>query len=158
MYLVPFLAVAPTISSMLANRSDDYADFQRLLFAISGLFILISVTFVSIVVNVILNRLDFERRVRWVVGRLIYQLAIVAVKSDTLCSRRIYEKWILTEDKLVCQRKMGEGTPVYWVGWMGNSAEKRIMTFDKQLITAEAYKTLKGREGKEEEKIKKGCW
>ena len=143
---------------MLANHSDDYADFQRLLFAISGLFILISVTCVSIVVNVILNRLDFERRVRWVVGRLIYQLAIIAVKSDTLCSRRIYEKWLLTEDKFVYQRKMEEGNPVYWVGWVGNLTERRIMSFDKQLITMEAYKALKGRQEKTVEKGKNGGW
>ncbi len=119
---------------------------------------MITVTFVSILINIILNRLEFERRVRWVVQRLIYELAIVAVKADTLTARRLYEKWLLSEDKSSYQKRLLEGNPVYWVSWGGSTKVREIISFDKQLITMEAYRILRGRSEKENRVEKKGCW
>lgn len=116
--------------------------------------IIFGVTLFSIIMNVIMNRLELEKKMRFISMKLKEALFEIAVRSDVLTCRRLYETFLLVNDQMIYKEQLLDGNPVNWIPVSPNDPD---LHYSKQLITMEAYKILKNR-GKVKEEIKKmGC-
>lgn len=106
--------------------------------------------------NVLLKRLEFEKKLRFIVLKLKEELFKIAVKSDSLTCRRLYETFLLVNEEELYKNQLLDGNPVNWIPIRKDDPD---LHYSKQLITMEAYKILK-KKGKitiDEDK-KMGCF
>ena len=137
---IPFCVLLPSISAFLQNHSQNYAEFLRLVIALTALMFMLGVTLFSIILNVILKRLEFEKKLRFILLKLKEELFKIAVRSDILTCRRLYEQFLLVNDDENYQTQLLDGNPVNWIPVKADDLD---LHYSKQLITMEAYAILK---------------
>ena len=103
---------------------------------------MLGVTIFSIILNIILKRLEFEKKLRFISQKLKEELFKIAVKSDVLTCRRLYEYFLLMNDEDSFRTQLMDGNPVNWFPIRNEDPDLR---YSKQLITMEALTILKKR-------------
>ncbi len=104
--------------------------------------LMLGVTIFSIILNIILKRLEFEKKLRFISQKLKEELFKIAVKSDVLICRRLYEYFLLMNDEESFRIQLLDGNPVNWLPIRDEDPDLR---YSKQLITMEALTILKKR-------------
>lgn len=153
---IPFCVLIPCFSAFLQNHTQDFASFLRLTIACSALLIMLGVTIFSIIMNVILKRFEFEKKLRFIVLKLKQALFNVAVRSDVLTCRRLYETFFLLDDEEGYRVQLIDGNPV---NWLPVPREDPDLHYSKQLVTMEAFRVLKRKKAPIEKDVKAmGCF
>ena len=152
---IPYCVIMPSVSAFLIAHSQNFAEFLQLSIALSAVLLMLGVTVFSVIVNMILKRLEFEKKLRFIAQKLKEALFKIAVRSDVLICRRLYEYFLLVNDEESYREQLLDGNPVNWLPVKDTDPD---LHYSKQLITMEAYKILK-KQGKIEVKEEKnmGC-
>ena len=151
---IPYCVVMPGVSAFLKEHSYNFGEFLRFAIALSAVLLMLGVTLFSVIVNMILKRLEFEKKLRFIASQLKEALYKVAVRADVLICRRLYEYFLVVGDEDSFREQLLDGNPVNWVPLKEDEPDLR---YSKELITMEAFKILKKHGRQPTKEVKMGC-
>merc|ERR1712146_119313 len=96
---LPFLVMIPLVSSMIDNESDDYAVFIKTTFILSAVILMVFVTSFAIIANIMMQRIEYEKRVKFIIKYMKRMLRENAVKTEDAPIRRLYDEYCRKVDK-----------------------------------------------------------
>ena len=94
MLIFNFCVLATFISIQISNISDEFAYFYRIIVICGGSLLIVGVSLFAIVYHAILNKLESEKRMKFVTERLRVVLENNSVKTTQEHLALIFDRYI----------------------------------------------------------------
>lgn len=147
---LPFLGIIP-ITVINLNKDDDIAELYQVTVGVTACLVFLGVGTLAIVANLFFNRIEYERKLKFIISKINKTLRKMHVKSDYEALRMVYEGYLGSGyDRSVNQ--LNDGKPVYYVKVARTDPDLR---FSKIIVSYVTYAKLKKRQRERKEERRK---
>ena len=78
----------------MENTGENLIRFNRRVYTFAYLLLIIVVTIISGVITMIMNKLEFEKKVKFIVEKLNNSMEDNAIKADSMVLRMLFEEYV----------------------------------------------------------------
>lgn len=93
-FIMPYLVLFPIVSAVIQGETDTYELFLKILVMASAFCFLLLNTSLAIIFNVILQKIEEEKLIKFVVSYLKKILKSAGVRGLDVSLRRLYDSYI----------------------------------------------------------------
>ena len=147
--IIPFVGIIP-ITIVNIDQEEDIAELYQITVGITALIVFLGVGTLAIIGNLFFNRIEYEKRLKFIAMRLLKMLRKINVKADYEIIRLIYDYYLWkgfdkTKDNMI------NAQPVYYVKVSKFNPDPN---FSKIIISASTYLKLKNHHLKKKKKTR----
>jgi len=97
--ILPFVVIIPMVAAILVTYSDDFKVFVKLSLLGSAFLLMFGVTSFAILFNIIFQKIEKEKLIKYLIKTLSKFLKEHAVKADDVVIRRLIEEYFKKENE-----------------------------------------------------------
>lgn len=114
-FIMPYLVLFPIVSAVMNGESSEYESFLKILVMASAFCFVLLNTSLAIVLNIILQKIEEEKLIKFVVAYLKKVLKGTGVRGLDVALRRLYDNYLKIGPKALNDRLIKDRRPCLMV-------------------------------------------
>jgi hypothetical protein len=114
-FIMPYLVLFPIVSAVIQGETTEYEMFLKILIMASAFCFLLLNTSLAIVLNIILQKIEEEKLIKFVVSYLKKVLKSTGVRGLDIALRRLYDNYLKVGPKALTDRLIKDRRPCLMV-------------------------------------------